>query len=59
MPTMLLIPGDRLDLRDPDRLGARIDEWRIERERRLEAAQRLKQVEELRECTFAPKVRPI
>ncbi len=43
-------------MRDPESLTSRIEEWRVERERRLEAAKRLKELEELRECSFAPKV---
>jgi hypothetical protein len=37
-------------------LAQRIEEWRVERERRLEEAKRAREMEELRECTFEPKV---
>ncbi len=44
-----------------DQLGAhhlaqRIEEWRVERERRLEEAKRAREMEELKECTFEPRV---
>jgi hypothetical protein len=45
-----------IDFNDPKHLASRIEEWRQERERRLYEAKRARELEELKECTFEPKV---
>jgi hypothetical protein len=37
-------------------LAARIEEWRVQREQRLEEAKRAREADELKECTFEPRV---